>query len=164
MYWSASRLQEYSSYSRIVVPIQIVVLLISKELDSIHTVDNIFIYNVPSVENEKVATGLINGLPYSPNADFSDITYSRNIFCTPGPLHNARSAHLSNSIMTRAISGPLNMHFCRVAGHSVRPTAPPSSFTPALCWAYGLSIARFQKHMTRLIDCEVSLRESWGCK
>ena len=73
--------------------------------------------------------GMRKGLPYSPIADFSDITSSRNIFCTSGPLHNARSTHRSNSIMTRVISGPLNIHFCRIAGDSVRPTAPPSSFT-----------------------------------
>ena len=106
-----------------------VILLTSKGLDSIHIVDNTFRYNVPCVENEKVASGLGNGLPYSPFAGFSDITSSRNIFCTPGPLHNARSTHRSNSIMTRAISGPLDIHFCRIAGHSVRPTAPPSSLT-----------------------------------
>ena len=115
-----------------------------------HIVDNIFIYNVPCVENEKFATGLRNGLPHSPIADFSDITSSRNIFCTPGPLHNAQSTHLSYSIMTRVITGPLNIHFCRVAGHSVRPTAPPSSFTPALCWSYGLSIARFENTLLLL--------------
>ena len=84
-------------------------------------------------EREGRYTGLINGLPYSPVADFSVITSYRNIFCTPGCLHNAQSTHSSNSTMTRAISGQLNIHFCCVAGHSVRPTAPPSSFTPALC-------------------------------
>ena len=89
-YCSASRLQEYSLYSRIAVPI-IVILLTPKGLDAIHIVDNTFLYNVPCVDNEKVATGLRNGLPYSPIAAFSDITSSRNIFCTPGPLHNARS-------------------------------------------------------------------------
>ena len=103
VYCSASRLQEYSSYSRIAFLIYIIELLTSKGLDSIHIVDDIFLYNVPCVENEMVATGLRNGLPYSPIADFSDITYSRNISCTPGRLHNARSTHISNYIMTRAI-------------------------------------------------------------
>ena len=158
VYWSASRLQEYSSYSRIAVNIYIVVLLTSERLDSIHIVDNIFLYNVPCVENEKVATGLRNGLPYSPIADFGDITSSRNIFCNSGPLHNARSTHLSNSIMTRAISGPLNIHFCRVTGHPVSSTSPPSSFTPALCWSYGLSIARFENAWLVLLTVKYPFR------
>ena len=65
---------------------QIVVLLTSLGLHSIHIVNNIFLYNVPCVENENVAAAMVsrNGLPYSPVADFTDITSYMNIFCTPG--------------------------------------------------------------------------------
>ena len=48
-------------------------------------------------------------------------------------MYNARSTHLPKSIMTHAISGLLNIHLFRAAEHSVRPPAPPSSFTTALC-------------------------------
>ena len=38
----------------------------------------------------------------------------------------------------------LDIHLFRVEEHSVRSTAPPSSFTTALCWSCVWSIARFE--------------------
>ena len=54
----------------ITVRIQIVVLLTFLVLHSIHFVNNIFLYNVPFVENENVATAMVsrNGLPMEMSA------------------------------------------------------------------------------------------------
>ena len=85
-----------------------------------------------------------NGFPYSPVADFTLSQILHEYLMHSWPLHNARSIHLSKSIMTRAISGLLKIQLFWVAEHSVRPTAPPSCFTTALCCSCTWSIAKFE--------------------
>ena len=66
------------------VRIQIVVLLTSPGLHSIHMVNTRFLYNVPCVSRTRMSLLVSrNGLPYSPIADFTDITSYMNIFCNP---------------------------------------------------------------------------------
>ena len=64
------------------VRIQIVVLLTSLGLHSIHIVNTRFLYNVPCVQNENVATGFEKWIAIFANSRFTDITSYMNIFCT----------------------------------------------------------------------------------
>ena len=90
----------------------------------------------------------INGLPYSPIAYLTDTTSYITIFCTPVQCAIDSSFKVNNDTchLWSAEHPPLQEH-------SVRPPAPQSFFTTALC-------CHVWKHMTRLLDHEVSLQES----
>ena len=83
-----------------------------------------------------------NGLPYSPIADLTDISSHMTIICTPVQCAIDSSFKVNNDT-------------CHLwsAEHSVRPPAPPSSFTTALS-------CHVSKHMARLLDREVPHQKS----